>query len=265
MARPKQCRKVRDLPYSGIFIPSMRPSSVSTEVILTVDEFEAIKLSDYQGLYHVEGAKRMNVSRQTFGRILSDGHKKVAEALTLGKVIKIEGGHFEQTKERENTMRVAVAVTRRGNISKHLGRSAAFSVFEFEDQTLVKREERENTKENHGYGNGHGHNQGQGNYHGQGRGQGYGQGRGQGRGQGNCQSGHSHGHGRGRQHAWLTTVLSDCQALICGGMGAGAEEALQRSGLEFYVLKNTSTPEEVAISYVEGTLLDADETSSGKN
>lgn len=60
------------------------------EVELTLDELEAIRLADYQGLYHEEAAGRMNISRPTFGRILEEARRKVATALMEGKALKIE-------------------------------------------------------------------------------------------------------------------------------------------------------------------------------
>jgi predicted DNA-binding protein (UPF0251 family) len=62
------------------------------EVMLGVDEFEAIRLADLEGLYQEVAAERMGVSRQTFGRIVAAGRAKVAEALVKGKALRIEGG-----------------------------------------------------------------------------------------------------------------------------------------------------------------------------
>lgn len=71
------------------------------EVILTVDEFEAIRLADLENLYQEQAAEKMNVSRQTFGRIIESARKKVAEALVQGKALKIEGGEFEMAAMRK--------------------------------------------------------------------------------------------------------------------------------------------------------------------
>jgi predicted DNA-binding protein (UPF0251 family) len=71
------------------------------EVILTVDEFEALRLADLENLYQEQAAEKMNVSRQTFGRIIESAHKKVAEALVKGKALKIEGGEFEMAAMRK--------------------------------------------------------------------------------------------------------------------------------------------------------------------
>jgi predicted DNA-binding protein (UPF0251 family) len=65
------------------------------QVSLTVDELEAIRLADLEGLYQEKAAQRMNVSRQTFGRIIEAAHKKIADALVHGKALSITGGSIE--------------------------------------------------------------------------------------------------------------------------------------------------------------------------
>jgi predicted DNA-binding protein (UPF0251 family) len=89
------------VPQSDYFKPRGIPLSALEEVVLTVDEFEAVRLADLQGLYQEQAAERMNVSRQTFGRIIESAHKKVAEALVQGKALKIEGGEFEMASMRK--------------------------------------------------------------------------------------------------------------------------------------------------------------------
>lgn len=59
---------------------------------MTLDEFEAIKLADHEGLYQEQAALRMGVSRPTFGRIVTSARRKVADALVGGKALRIEGG-----------------------------------------------------------------------------------------------------------------------------------------------------------------------------
>jgi predicted DNA-binding protein (UPF0251 family) len=71
------------------------------DVRLTVDEFEAIRLADLENLYQEQAAEKMNISRQTFGRIIDSAHRKVAEALVQGKALKIEGGEFEMAEMRK--------------------------------------------------------------------------------------------------------------------------------------------------------------------
>ena len=95
MPRPRQCRRVARLPEVTYYKPRGIPLSVLQHVELTVDEFEAIRLADLEHLYQEEAARRMNVSRQTFGRILDAAHAKVADALVNGKALSIDGGPVE--------------------------------------------------------------------------------------------------------------------------------------------------------------------------
>ena len=101
MARPRNCRRVGLMPESNYFKPRGIPLSMLEEVNLTVDELEAVRLADLDGLYQEQAAEKMNVSRQTFGRIIESAHKKVAEALVKGKALKIEGGEFEMASMRK--------------------------------------------------------------------------------------------------------------------------------------------------------------------
>jgi uncharacterized protein len=92
MPRPKCCRKVGCGPDKNYFKPKGIPASLLEEVVLTLDEFEAIRLADFEGLYQEDGATKMAISRQTFGRIIDSAHKKIADVLINGKALKIEGG-----------------------------------------------------------------------------------------------------------------------------------------------------------------------------
>ncbi len=94
MPRPRRCRWIWTLPNVSYFKPRGIPLSQLEEVILTVDEHEAIRLSDVQGLEQEEAAKRMKISRQTFGRVLASARKKISDAIINAKAIRIEGGNF---------------------------------------------------------------------------------------------------------------------------------------------------------------------------
>lgn len=92
MTRPKCCRKIACIPDINYYKPKGIPSSLLEEVVLTLDEFEAIKLADFEGLYQEQAAVKMDISRQTFGRIIDSAHRKIADVLIHGKALKIEGG-----------------------------------------------------------------------------------------------------------------------------------------------------------------------------
>ena len=94
MAKPRKDRRVQYPPSVVYFKPQGIPMFQLEQEILTVDEYEAIRLVDKDGLDQEQAAKRLGVSRATCARIIVNAHKKVAEALTEGKAIRIEGGNF---------------------------------------------------------------------------------------------------------------------------------------------------------------------------
>jgi predicted DNA-binding protein (UPF0251 family) len=70
------------------------------QVVISVDELEALRLSDYLGLNQEDVAQEMNVSRPTVTRMLAKAHKAIAEALVYGKAIKISGGDYQVAQPR---------------------------------------------------------------------------------------------------------------------------------------------------------------------
>ena len=99
MTRPKCCRQIGAMPGKTCFQPEGATSSSFEEVLLTLDEYEAIRLADLEGLYQEQAASRMNISRQTFGRIIEAARRKVADVLVNGKVLRIEGGSVSMKAE----------------------------------------------------------------------------------------------------------------------------------------------------------------------
>ncbi|MBW2094131.1 MAG: DUF134 domain-containing protein [Deltaproteobacteria bacterium] len=95
MPRPRKLRFVQGHPIVDAFVPNRMPPRGREEVLLPVEGLEAIRLSDFQGLDQETAARMMNISRQTFGRVLAEARAIVADALVMGKVLKIEGGHFD--------------------------------------------------------------------------------------------------------------------------------------------------------------------------
>jgi len=85
---------VSQIPSVIYFKPRGIPMRQLAEVYLTLEGFEALRLADLEGCKHEEAAKKMNVSRQTFGRILSQARHSVAEALVHGFALRIDGGDF---------------------------------------------------------------------------------------------------------------------------------------------------------------------------
>lgn len=91
MARPKRIRKIDSPPGFKGYSP-IGDSKNKQPVVINLEEYEAIRLSDYELLGHVEAAKRMGVSRPTYTRIYESARRKVAQAFNLIKPIIFEGG-----------------------------------------------------------------------------------------------------------------------------------------------------------------------------
>ncbi len=90
--RPKKTRWVRCEPGERCFRPECKPLKELEGVVLTVDEFEAMRLAHLEHLDQSGAAKMMKIHRSTVSRILESAHQKVADALVNMKAIKIEGG-----------------------------------------------------------------------------------------------------------------------------------------------------------------------------
>ena len=91
MARPRKWRRVCELPESNMFGPPDGDFR-SAQIVMTVDEYETIRLIDVEGMTQEECAEQMNVARTTVQRMYFDARKKLGESLVLGKVLHIEGG-----------------------------------------------------------------------------------------------------------------------------------------------------------------------------
>ena len=100
MGRQPLWRRVNFIPPITYFKPAGVPLTTLQEVCLSVEEAEAIRLKDFEGLEQEECAQKMNVSRTTFARVLNSARQKMADALLNGKAIRIEGGNFEMTARR---------------------------------------------------------------------------------------------------------------------------------------------------------------------
>jgi predicted DNA-binding protein (UPF0251 family)/predicted Fe-Mo cluster-binding NifX family protein len=158
MPRPRKCRRINTTPDVTYFKPRGVPMRELAEVYLPLDGFEAIRLADHEGLSHEKAARRMHVSRQTFGRILSSARATVAKALVNGQALRIHSGgdHFlsegqeedeapmqasgvqpmpapASTQGRENTVMSMIAITSEGPtlddlVDPRFGRAAGFIV-----------------------------------------------------------------------------------------------------------------------------------------
>ena len=101
MARPMKERKVCCLPETNLYGPLNRRHALGNEIVMTVEEYETIRLIDQEGLMQEECADRMDVARTTVQRIYISARKKIADALVEGLILKIEGGSYKLCTEEE--------------------------------------------------------------------------------------------------------------------------------------------------------------------
>ena len=143
MPRPKRCRFIDRLPVYRSFSPDDIDASES--VLMTVDEFETLRLLDNEALTQEQCAARMNVSRTTVTAIYDSARKKIGDVLVNGKRLLITGGNCKFTLQKppenliekgQNTMRIAVTYDN-GEIFQHFGHSEYFKLYDAENGVIV--------------------------------------------------------------------------------------------------------------------------------
>ena len=210
MPRPLRCRRIEQLPVYRSFSPD--DTAATDNVLMTVDEFGALRLLDNEGLTQEACASRMNIARTTVTAIYDSARKKVADALVNGKRLLITGGHFEyepvdikqSIKEKgTDTMRIAVTYEN-GEIFQHFGHTEQFKLYDVEDGKIV-----------------------------------------------NEQIVDTNGSRHGALAGFLQAAKVD--ALICGGIGMGAQMALSDAGIKLYGGVQSSA-DEAAKALAEGNL-----------
>jgi predicted DNA-binding protein (UPF0251 family)/predicted Fe-Mo cluster-binding NifX family protein len=214
MPRTPKCRRILRFPDYYSFIPEDAEKDNIATIELTLDEFETIRLLDYEDMNQEECASRMGVARTTVTAMYENARKKLISAVVEGKRLSIAGGNIEIDKERyslnvcmkekgESIMRVAVTYED-GNVFGHFGRTEQFKVYDIEDGKVV-----------------------------------------------NSQILGTNGEGCGALAGILNIAKVD--ALICGGIGGGAQRALQEAGIKLYAGANGSTDAAVE-ALIAGTL-----------
>ena len=225
MPRPRKCRQVCHFPQTLAFVPE-EPSVEKPLVILTVDEYEAIRLIDRVGLSQEQCCEFMQVARTTVQQIYASARKKLADVLVEGLPLRIEGGDYRlcnggntacgfrncykqkisqmYTKPKgETIMRIAVTYEN-GEIYQHFGHTAYFKVYDVENGQIIFSE---------------------------------------------VVSTNGSGHGA------LAGVLGALGAdvLICGGIGGGAQAALRAAGIRLCG-GVTGSADQAAQAFASGTL-----------
>ena len=100
MSRPQKSRRIAYVPGATYFKPAGIPMRSLEEIKLSLEEAEALRLKDLEGMEQGAASVKMNVSRPTFQRILASARQKVADALLNGKAVRITGGNYEMVSRR---------------------------------------------------------------------------------------------------------------------------------------------------------------------
>jgi len=220
------------MPGVTYFKPAGIPLRLLEEVRLSLEEAEAIRLKDLEGLEQEQGAEKMGVSRPTFQRVLAKARRKIADALLNGRAIRIEGGNYElaaglaeKTIRRKN-MKIAVITDDEVTVSQHFGRAPLYVVVTAENGKVVSKETRSKAGHHTFAEQEKEHNPNQ-----------------------------PHGFDAGSQakHATMAQPISDCQVLLAGGMGMGAYQSLKGYNIE-PVITDVENIDEAVKRYLAGNL-----------
>ena len=205
MPRKVKCRKVCHYPQTLEFLPQNNDAE-QEPIVLTVDEYETIRLIDRRGMSQEQCAAFMQIARTTVQRIYETARKKLADFVVEGRPLRIEGGDFrlcngsstgcgcidcfkqklyEKYKEKgEDIMRIAVTYANE-EVFQHFGHTEEFKVYDVQDGKVVASEVVD-----------------------------------------------TNGQGHGALAGVLTALKAD--VLICGGIGGGAQMALAAAGIKLY-------------------------------
>lgn len=111
MVRPHKERRIEKLPPLTHYKPVGIPLHDIEEVILTIEEMEAIRLADIEQLDQAAAAVSMEISRPTFHRIVNLAHQKIASALWKGQALRVDGGNFRIAHQCQTGLRHCVCQT----------------------------------------------------------------------------------------------------------------------------------------------------------
>lgn len=194
MARPCKRRRVWMEPEYSRFLPDGTPAEGCE--VLTVDEFEAIRLLDLESLTQEQCARQMGIARSTVADICESARRKIAGSLVYGRPLVISGGHYHicgagggapvppLTRKEAVQMRIAVTYEN-GMVFQHFGHTEHFKLYDVEDGHVTA-----------------------------------------------AQVVDTNGQGHGALAGFLTAAGVD--TLICGGIGGGAQAALANAGIRLF-------------------------------
>ena len=147
MPRCKKIRYCRSLNDETIFKPTGIPLSKITIIDIEIDEFEAVRLCDYEGKNQIETAEIMKISRGTIQRLLNSGRKKILEGLLYQQAIRLKNSHLEYTEENigddimnNEILRIGFPTNDEVTVEEHFGHCEKFMVFSIENRKVVNKE-----------------------------------------------------------------------------------------------------------------------------
>lgn len=225
MSRTCCPRRVRHLPGVMYFKPAGVPLRMLEELALSLDEVEALRLADLQALHQKPAAEQMGISRATFGRIVENARRKVADALVNGKALRMGGGtilfptafhnvaQLTPNQKASTSMKIAIPTDDEKTISPHFGQARGFVILTVENGQTIGRETRQR--------------------------------------QNSC-DGHEHEHG-GQHCGALVEMIDDCAVVLVCRMGGGPYRRLLAAGIRPVFTELTNIDEAVR-SLLEGTL-----------
>ncbi len=140
MARKTQVKIIRQKPKSYLWKPE-DVHSTNLEVILLLEEWECMRLIDYNGLSQQEAATSMEVSRQTVQKLIQSARKKISRCIVESIPLKIDGGNYLKNLNLERMNKMIVAVTfENEKVFAHFGRTPYFKIYEIENGEILKEE-----------------------------------------------------------------------------------------------------------------------------
>ncbi|MDD3369478.1 MAG: NifB/NifX family molybdenum-iron cluster-binding protein [Lachnospiraceae bacterium] len=158
MARPGKSRFVCRMPICGEFYPANTDLQTTIQIMLSVEEYETIRLIDYEGKNQQEAAAQMNVSRATIQTLYASARQKISRFLVEGTRLTIDGGSYELCgfpkqcafeRKGDSTMKIAVTYEN-GQVFQHFGHTEQFKVYTVEDGKIVSSEIVDTNGQGHG-------------------------------------------------------------------------------------------------------------------
>lgn len=148
MPRGKKNRFCRRLSDQKIYVPYGTSPDSSEQVIIHLDEFEAIRLCDYDGKSQIEASETMGLSRGTVQRLLLSGRKKIVDGFFHSKTIIVNNGNDNIKFKGENnmsmdlkdTLRIAFPTNDKVTVEEHFGHCKVFAIFTIKNKEIINTE-----------------------------------------------------------------------------------------------------------------------------